>query len=358
MKKPDKHFSAILKTARSHNASDIHLIAGLPPTFRVSGEIIVAPNHDPMEREELINLTKRLLTDSQAEMLEKERELCISYYHEKYGRIRLSLYHRLNVTEMAIRMCNQDIQTAEVLMLPEAVDSLAAKTSGLIIITGPTGMGKTTTMNYIVDLINATKRSKIITIEDPVEFEHAHKKSIITQIEVGTDTLDFSHCLRHVLRLDPDVIVIGEMRDQDTMETALNAAETGHLVLATLHTPSASGAVERIVGFFEGSRQPQIIHQLSSTLQGVIAQRLITALDKKSRILATEVIIATDAVRALIREEKNQQIYNTMITSRNIGMHTLEHSLVELYKQGMISLEQAYSHSNRPDHIKSLLNKK
>jgi len=354
-KMPEKLFSTALKTARSYNASDIHLIANLPPTFRVSGEIVVAPNHDPLSRDELNQLTKTLLTDEQLVRFEKERELCISYYHEKYGRIRLSLYHRLGVAEVAIRMCNQEIKSAEALRLPSVIDELAKKTSGMIIITGATGMGKTTTMNYIIDLINASRRVKIITIEDPVEFEHKHKKSIITQIEVGTDTHDFAHCLRHVLRLDPDVIAVGEMRDLDTMETTLAAAETGHLVLATLHTPSAAGTVERVVSSFDGSRQPQVTQQLSSILQGVIAQRLITTIDKKSRVLATETIVANDAVRSLIREEKISQIYNTITTSRHLGMHTLEHSLVDLYQQGLISIDQVYSNANRLENIKILL---
>lgn len=356
MKRPPlASFAAILTAARKHNASDIHLIAGLPPAYRVSGEIVITSNWDPLTPDELNELAQGLLSPAQMERLEQERELCISHHHEECGRIRLSLYHRLGAIEMAIRMCNLAVQSAEELMLPTVADELAAKTSGLVIVTGPTGMGKTTTLNYMIDVINSTRRAKIITIEDPVEFEHAHRRSIVTQIEVGTDTYDFARCLRHVLRLNPDVIVIGEMRDTETMETALTAAETGHLVLATLHTPSATGATERIVSSFEGSRQPQIILQLATTLQGVIAQRLLTAVDKTHRVLATEVLIANDAVRNMIREGRVYQLYNILATSRSAGMHTMEDSLAELYRRGLITLDRAYAAANHPGNLRQML---
>ncbi|MHC4915793.1 MAG: type IV pilus twitching motility protein PilT, partial [Planctomycetota bacterium] len=240
-----ERFGRILKAARHHDASDIHVIQGLPPSYRVGGEIITAVNWDPLSREDLEEMTAALLNAEQRQRLQQERELCISHYNEDCGRIRLSLYHRLGVPEMAIRMGNLAIRSQKELNLPDVVDSLTELASGLVIITGPTGVGKTTTLNYMIDAINASRRAKIITIEDPVEFEHSHRKSIVTQIEVGTDTNTFAHCFRHVLRLDPDVIAVGEMRDLDTMETALTAAETGHLVLATLHTPNAVGTVER-----------------------------------------------------------------------------------------------------------------
>jgi twitching motility protein PilT len=252
-------------------------------------------------------------------------------------------------------MCNLEVQSAEDLMLPKEVDMLAENTSGLVLVTGPTGMGKTTTLNYMIDLINSSKRCKIITIEDPVEFEHSHRKSIVTQIEVGTDTLDFAHCLRHVLRLDPDVICVGEMRDLETMETALTAAETGHLVLATLHTPSACGTVERIVGSFDGARQPQVIVQLASTLRGIVAQRLVPTVDKKSRVLATEVLLGTEPVRAVIRENRLHHLPNTLATGRKSGMHAMEESLADLYRRGLISLDRALANANTPRDLKALL---
>jgi len=345
----------ILRVARQYNASDLHLIEGLPPAYRVGGDIILASNCDPLTREDLGGLAAEFLNEEQRARLEREREMCISYRHPECGRIRLSLYHRLGAVEMAIRMCNLEVKTSADLGLPEMVDKLAQLTSGLIIITGPTGTGKTTTMNYIIDSINSSRRAKIITIEDPVEFEHQHRRSLITQIEVGTDTRDFAHCLRHILRLDPNVIAIGEMRDLETMETALAAAETGHLVLATLHTPGTVGTVERIVSSFDGPRQPQVVMQLSSTLQGVVAQRLIPTVDKKRRVLATEVLVATSAVRTTIRDGKLHQLYNVMITARSAGMHSMEDSLAELYRRGEITLDNAYAAALVPEQLKRLL---
>ncbi len=353
----DYAFSSILRTAREYSASDVHLITGLPPAFRVNGEIIVA-DEEPMSRDQLRALAGHLLSPAKAALLEKERELCFSSYHEDWGRIRLSFYHRLEVPEMAIRLCNLEVKSASELMLPTIVNDLALKSSGLVLVTGPTGMGKSTTLNYMIDLINSTRRGKIITIEDPVEFEHTHRKSIVVQIEVGTDTTSFLHCLRHVLRMDPDVICIGEMRDLDTMETALTAAETGHLVFATLHTPSAYGTIERIVSAFDGPRQPQVILQLASVLQGVIAQRLLPCVDKSHRVLATEVLVATLAVRNIIRENNLHQLRNAMLTSRKEGAHTIEDSLSSLYQRGVITIDQAKQNASVPSELDRVLNDK
>lgn len=350
-------FCSILRTAREYDASDVHLIAGLPPAFRVSGEIIVA-DEEPMTRDQLKALAGHLLTPTKEALLEKERELCFSSYHEDWGRIRLSFYHRLDVPEMAIRLCNLEVKSAAELMLPTIVNEFAMKSSGLVLVTGPTGMGKTTTLNYMIDLINTTRRSKIVTIEDPVEFEHEHRKSIVVQIEVGTDTMSFQHCLRHVLRIDPDVICVGEMRDLDTMETALTAAETGHLVFATLHTPSAYGTVERIVSSFDGSRQGQVVMQLASVLQGVIAQRLLPSVDKTHRVLATEVLVATGAVRNIIREYNIQQLRNAILSSRKEGAHTIEDSLANLYKRGAITIDTAHQNANLPSELDRMLSDK
>ena len=352
---PEEAFGSILKAARQYDASDIHLIAGLPPAVRIGGEITIASNRDPLSREAIVGIVDAILNPHQKERLERERELCVSYFHEDWGRIRLSLYHRISSPEMAIRLCNLEVKSAEELMLPAVINEFAERTSGLIIITGPTGMGKTTTLNYIVDLINATRRGKIITIEDPVEFEHQHRKSIVTQIEVGTDTNDFLHCLRHVLRLDPDVIGVGEMRDLETIETTLTAAETGHLVVATLHTPGATSTVERIVGSYEGSRQKQVTVQLASTLIAVIAQRLIPSVDKSNRVLATEIMVANDAVRNIIREQKVHQLHNVIMSGRSAGMHSMEDSIAGLYDRGMITLDMALANCNHPDHLRSLL---
>ena len=349
----EKKFIAILNSARKYDASDVHLIAGIPPCYRVSGEIILS-DWTPMERDEITELSKWIMSEEQYQILVKKRHYCLSRFHENIGRLRISIYFRLGVPELAIRMCNLEIKSEEDLMLPEEVKNFAQKTSGLIIITGPTGMGKTTTLNYLIDIINTTRRCKIVTIEDPVEFEHKNRKSIVVQLEVGTDTYSFSECLHHVLRMDPNVICIGEMRDLDTIETALTAAETGHLVLATLHTPSAYGTLDRIVSSFEGSRQPQVITQLASVLEGVIAQRLIPTVDKKKRVLATEILIANKAVRHQIRSNEMHKIRNVMITSRQEGMHTIEKSLINLYQRGLITLDNAFIYANEPDELNIL----
>jgi twitching motility protein PilT len=235
------------------------------------------------------------------------------------------------------------------------VDDLATRTSGLILVVGPTGSGKTTTLNYLIDVINKTRRGKVVTIEDPIEFEHSHNRCVVTQIEVGTDTLSFASCLRHVLRLDPDVIVVGEMRDLDTIETALTAAETGHLVIATLHTPNAASTFDRIIGSFSGERQAQVTMQLAASLQCVIAQRLIPTISKERRVLATEVVMASAAVSSLVRENRVHQLYNTIIASRKDGMHSLEESLNELYRRGEISYDQALVNSVRHQVMKDIL---
>jgi twitching motility protein PilT len=353
--KIERLFTAILDSARRYDASDIHLIARLPPAYRVSGEIIIASECEPLSNETLVQLTEHLLTPHQRQQLQDDREITYSYFHKTSGRIRLSFYHRIGGPEMAIRMCNLEVKTSDDLMLPPVLEKLANKTSGFVIITGPTGMGKTTTMNYLIDLINATRRCKIITIEDPVEFEHHHRKSIVTQIEVGTDTHSFAACLRHVLRLDPDVVCVGEMRDLDTIETALTAAETGHLVIATLHTPNAIATIDRIIGCFDGVRQPNVIMQLASSIEAVVAQRLIPSIDKKRRVLATEVLVANTAIRSIIRESRMHHVYNAIASGRELGMHTLEESLASLYQRGMISLDLALANAVRPDELRTLL---
>lgn len=350
-------FSSILEAARRYDASDVHLVAGLPPAYRVTSDIVLAHDCDALTRQDLSDLTDFLLTDQQKEMLASHREISISYYHEERGRIRLSLYHRIGSPEMAIRMCSLEIDSAEELMLPEITEKLCRLTSGLVIVTGPTGTGKTTTMNYMIDLINASRACRIITIEDPVEFEHRHRRAIVTQIEVGTDTRSFSSCLRHVLRLDPDVICVGEMRDLDTIETTLTAAETGHLVIATLHTPNAVSTVDRITGCFDGERQRQVILQLASTLQAIIAQRLVPTVDRDRRVLATEVLVANTAMRSVIRENRGHQLFNIISSGRREGMISLEESLANLYRRGMITYDQALLNSVRADVLTDLLKK-
>ena len=350
-----RRFEDLLARARQSGASDIHLLAALPPMLRVTGEIRALADWPPTDRKTLEILSEILLRPEQQERLEREREICVSYYSERCGRHRLAFYHRLGAREMAIRVAQTEIPDRDALGLPPAVDEIILKTAGLALVTGPTGSGKTTTLNYMVDALNKSMNGKIVTIEDPVEFEHRHRRSIVTQIEVGVDTLAFSSFLRSVLRLDPDVIVIGEMRDMETISTALTGAETGHLVLGTLHTPSAAGTAERMINVFPGEKQEQIAMQAAATLLTVVSQRLIPTVDKTRRVLATEILVATGAVRHLIRERSFHRLQDAIQTGLRHGMHSLEASLASLYRAGAITRASAFAHANNAASLSALL---
>ncbi len=343
--------SQILRTARAHQASDIHIIAGLAPAFRVQGEIVIA-QADALSREETQALVESLLNDHQKKKLQEELELCFSFMDDELGRFRVNVYFRAGSPELAIRSCATDIPNAEELHLPPILDEWARKPHGLILITGPTGVGKTTTMNYMINLINEERRCKIITIEDPIEFVHEHKRAIIVQQEVHADTLSFSRALVHVLRQDPDVVAIGEMRDLETISTALTAAETGHLVLATLHTPSAFQTVDRIVNVFPGPQRAQVSVQLANCLQGVISQRLVPMADGSGRMLVAEVLVATQGARRMIRDLETHQLISLMQTGRQVGMRTMDDGLLELYRKGLISYDTALSNARDPEAMR------
>jgi twitching motility protein PilT len=340
----------LLSAASEFDASDLHLVAGIPPAFRVNGEIIIA-DEDALTEEEVEQMAYSLLNDQQRKKFDQEWELCISLLHSAAGRVRATFYRRNGHPEMSVRFCGDRIPTREALGLPDKIDDLARKPNGLVLITGPTGAGKTTTLNYMVDLINSERRCKIVTIEDPIEFVHANKRAIVVQQEVLTDVRSFNRALIHVLRQDPDVIVVGEMRDYEAISTALAAAETGHLVLGTMHSPNVSHALERIVGVFEGSAQRQIILQLSNALQGIIAQELLPAADRTRRVLAYELIVANNAVRNLIRENQLHQLENTIQTGRKDGMTLMDNCLYDLYCKCLITYDTALSRARHPDHI-------
>ena len=345
-----EHLDRLLSGAIEFDASDLHLIAGVPPAYRVNGEIIIA-DEDVLTEADVTEITSALLNEQQRRKFESDWELCISLLHSKAGRVRTTFYRRNGHPELSFRFCGERIATREELGLPERLDELARKPNGLVLITGPTGAGKTTTLNYLVDLINSERRCKIVTIEDPIEFVHANKRAIVVQQEVLSDVRSFNRALIHVLRQDPDVLVVGEMRDFEAISTALTAAETGHLVLATMHSPSVSHALERIVGVFEGSAQRQIILQLSNALQGIIAQELLPAADRTRRVLAYELIVANGAVRNLIRESQIHQLENTIQTGRKEGMTLMDNCLYDLYCKCLITYDTAVSRARHPDHI-------
>lgn len=341
----------LLSAVNEFDASDLHLVAGIPPAFRVNGEIIIA-DEDALTEGEITAMADSLLNEQQKKKFEQEWELCISILHSVAGRVRATFYRRNGHPEMSLRFCGDKIATREELGLPEKIDDLARKPNGLVLITGPTGAGKTTTLNYLVDLINNERRCKIVTIEDPIEFVHENKRAILVQQEVLTDVHSFNRALIHVLRQDPDVIVLGEIRDHEAIATALTAAETGHLVLATMHSPSVSHALERIIGVFEGNAQRQIILQLSNSLQGIISQDLLPAADRTRRVLAYELLVATGAVRNMIRENQLHQLENTIQTARKDGMMLMDNCLYDLYCKCLISYDTAISRARHPDHIR------
>ena len=342
----------ILDLARRSNASDIHIVAQLPPLFRINGEIITA-NSPPLGREDTCRMALGIMNDEQRQVFERDWQMCCSLYDQELGRFRVSVYYHARNPELSIRPVNQKIHTRDELRLPEQIEDFSRLTSGLILITGPTGSGKTTTLNYMVDLINSERRCKIITIEDPVEYIHSWKKSVIVQQELYTDVKTFSSALVHVLRQNPDIICVGEMRDYETTATALMAAETGHLVIATCHTSNSQQTVERIVSLFSAEEQPQIIAQLANSLHGIVAQRLITSTNRKQRVLATELLIMNPAARNLVRESQFHILNNVIQTNRKVGMHRLDDSLLELYEAGEITYDIALNNSQDPVALKT-----
>ncbi len=342
---------AILRAARELNASDIHLVRNVAPAYRVNGDIRIAKG-EPLDEPTLRRLLDELITERHHKILEEQWQLCFSRHWPDVGRFRASVYFHGGCPEMSIRVAEAVIRPREALRLPPVADELTRKPNGLILITGPTGTGKTTTLNYMVNLINRERRAKIITIEDPVEFEHENINSIVVQQEVYTDTPSFRQALVHVLRQDPDVIAVGEMRDLDTIATALTAAETGHLVIATLHTPDAAQTIQRIFSVFAPEQQNHIMFQLSNSLQAIIAQNLLPRADGKGLVLACEICIATPAIRSRIREGDTHMLLSEIQTGRKYQMQTMDASLLELYNKGEITYDIALSAAKDPNLIK------
>jgi len=346
----------LLALARRENASDIHIVNNLPPMFRINGEIVLA-DRPPLTPENIAKLCFDMLNEEQKKTFKRDWQLCCSLHDPKLGRFRVSIYYHAGNPEMSIRPVMDHIKTREELNLPEEVEDFTRLSSGLILITGPTGSGKTTTLNFMIDLINSERRCKIIAIEDPVEYVHRQKKAIIVQQELYTDVKSFSTALIHVLRQDPDVICVGEMRDLETTETALVAAETGHLVIATCHTPNTLQTVERIVSIFPENQQPQIFTQLSNCLQGVLAQRLVPSADKKNRILATELLIMNHPARKHIRDRQLYQLASIIQMGRKKGMYAMDDSLLELYESGEITYDVAICNSHDPANLRTRIHK-
>ena len=346
----------ILASARKHGASDVHLVCGIAPALRIHGDIRLAEG-SPLTQDDLKRIYDALLNDVQKSAFEADWQVCFSRRLEGIGRFRISVYLHSGSPEFSIRLSESHVRSANELRLPESIEEMCRLTDGLILITGPTGMGKTTTLNFIINTINETRRTKIITIEDPVEFEHANNRSIIIQQELLGDVKSYQSALRHVLRQDPDVIVVGEMRDLETMETALIAAETGHLVIATLHTPDSVQTIQRIYSVFPAEQQNSITVQLANSIQAIVSQKLLPKATDKGLILATEICISTPAIRNHIRERQVHLIYSEMQMGRKHKMQTMDQSLMDLYQRGEITYDIALSHARDANFIRSKIEK-
>ncbi|MCM8771611.1 MAG: type IV pilus twitching motility protein PilT [Candidatus Omnitrophica bacterium] len=348
----------ILKFAVEKKASDIHILAKLRPHIRINGELQPTP-FPVLSNEECKNLVYSILNEEQIKIFEKTKELDFSYGIEGIGRFRINLHYQRGTIGIAIRPIKDTIPTFEELGLPsDVIIKMLSNPYGLILICGPTGSGKSTTLASMIEYLNETKPLHIITIEDPIEYLFKYKKSIVEQRELGQDTYSFAEALKRVLRQDPDVVLIGEMRDKETIESALRIAETGHLVLSTLHTGEVVQAMGRIVNVFPGEQQLTIRTQLSLVLIGVIVQQLIPRKDGKGRVLATEIMVVTPAIRSLIREGNFAQIYSQIQLGGEYGMKTMNSSLISLYKKGLISKEDMISRSPNIKELKLLLGEK
>lgn len=332
----------LLKEAQGRRASDLHITVGVSPKCRINGELddLLYPALTPADTEELII---PIVPRNMRETLLNKGEVDFSYSIASHGRYRVNVYKQRGSYAAAIRIINTNIPSPNILGIPPSVVGLTKKKRGMVLVTGPTGSGKSTTLASLIDIINTSRNLHVITLEDPIEYLHRHKKSIVNQREIGIDSLSFSNALRVILREDPDVILVGEMRDLETIEIALTAAETGHLVFSTLHTIGAVNTVDRIIDVFPPHQQQQIRIQLASVLEAVISQQLIPTIDQPGRVAAFEVMLSNPAIRNLIREGKNHQIASFIQTNRRLGMQTMDDAILDLYNLGRIGKEQAIS---------------
>lgn len=346
----------LLMKASELGSSDLHITVAVPPTVRVNGDLRPLEGYHEFLSEDTEALALCLLSEHQKADLETNGQIDFSYVVQKIGRFRINIYKQRRSYCIAIRLLSMSIPSIDTLNLPPILKELSLKKRGLILVTGPTGSGKTTTLAAMVDCINNSKRCHVLTIEDPIEYLHKHGKSMINQREVGDDTFSFASALRASLREDPDVILVGEMRDLETISTALSAAETGHLVLSTLHTIGAAQTIDRIIDMFPPYQQTQVRVQLASVLQAVISQQLVLDSEHARRIPALEILIMTDAVRNLIRENKCHQIPTAMQTGIKQGMVPMDFNLAQLVKSGLITQNDAFAHCMEVETLRRYLN--
>lgn len=329
----------LLTIAVENNASDLHITVGYPPVLRVNGEMQILRQYQSLTPKDNLELVMQATDGKTFEKLEKVGELDSSISYQGLGRFRVNIFKQRGTYGMAIRAVGSSIPSIESLKLPEKLKDFAREHRGLVLVTGPTGSGKSTTLAALINLINEERKCHILTLEDPIEYLHKHNKSIVNQREIGHDTESFANALRASLRQDPDVILVGEMRDLETISIAITAAETGHLVLSTLHTVGAAKTIDRIIDVFPPYQQQQVRVQLSSVLKGVISQQLIPTTNQKGRVAALEIMAVNSAIQNLIREGKTHQIQTVMQTGGKFGMVTMDSYLVDLFKKGIISKE-------------------
>ncbi len=348
----------LLKRMIEKGSSDLHITTGSPPRLRIAGKLVSIEDHPSLTPENTKELCYSILTESQKHKFEENNELDLSFGVKGLSRFRANIFLQRGAVAGAFRAIPFNIKTFQELGLPDIIEDLTKKPNGLILVTGPTGSGKSTTLATMIDRINSERESHIVTVEDPIEFLHSHKKCLINQREINSDTYSFKNALKYLLRQDPDVVLIGEMRDLETIESAIRISETGHLTLATLHTNSAVQTINRIIDVFSPHQQEQIRVQLSFVLEGIISQRLITRQDGQGRVLALEILVPTPAIRNLIREDKLHQIYSMMQTGQaRSGMQTMNQSLHELYTKGLISYDDTVNNSPVPEEMMQMLSK-
>jgi twitching motility protein PilT len=348
------HVNDLLKKVLEQRGSDLHLTAGSPPVIRVHGELTPVDGIDTLSGSQIREMIYAILTQKQREKFENELELDCSYSLPGQSRFRVNVFLQRDNVGAVMRAIPYEIVPFDNLGVPDTVKAFADLPRGLILVTGPTGSGKSTTLASLIDIVNREKAVHIMTVEDPIEFLHQHKRAVVNQREVGEDTKSFAEALRHVLRQDPDVILVGEMRDLETIQTALTAAETGHLVFATLHTQDAPQSIDRIIDVFPAHQQQQVRVQLAASLQGVCTQQLLQTPDGNGRALAAEVLVATPAVRNLIREGKIYQIYSLMQTGAKFGMITMDQHLAQLVNSGKVTLEAALERCSNDEDLRRL----
>src|SRR3954471_1510558 len=351
----DLHVNDLLERVVDLGGSDLHLTSGIHPAVRVHGDLKPLTEFPEMNGSEIRRMIYAILTQKQRERFESELELDTSHAIPGLGRFRVNVFLQRDSMGAVMRVIPFDIVPLAQLGLPPAVAGLATLPRGLVLVTGPTGSGKSTTLASLVDIINSQKPVHIMTVEDPIEFLHNHKTSVVNQREVGEDTHSFATALKHVLRQDPDVILVGEMRDLETIQTALTAAETGHLVFATLHTQDAPQSIDRVIDVFPAHQQQQVRVQLASALQGVVTQQLVPTVDGRGRVCAAEVLVATPAIRNLIREGKTHQIYSSMQAGGKYGMQTMDQALATHVKAGTVSMATASERCANVDDLQRLV---